>query len=158
LIIFIVVVSIGLTGVMIAFNQTVKFSSDPALEKQAQLIAEATLNEILQKDFQNDIADPTNTSTTLGCTPSTTPSCNSNSWTDRQNYNDVDDFIGFSKTGLMQLDGITPIVGFAAYTLTVGVVKTALSGIPSADSKLITVTITGNGHTATLTGYRTNYD
>ena len=66
LIIFIVVVSIGVAGVLIAFNTAVASSADPMLTKQALRLAESTLQEVLQKSYQNDALDATNTSATLG--------------------------------------------------------------------------------------------
>jgi MSHA pilin protein MshD len=128
------------------------------IRKQAILIAEATMNEIMQKSFQNDPADPANTSATLGCTPNTTPACTANSWSSRPNYNDVDDYNGFNQTGILQIDGSTAVNGLANYTLQINVAGAALGGIAAANAKQIVVTV-GNGGTesVSLTGFRTNY-
>ena len=157
-ILFIVVVSVGLAGVLSVYQTSVRSSADPMIRKQALLIAEATMNEIMQKSFQNDPADPTNTSATLGCTPNTAPACAANSWASRPNYNDVDDYKGFSQTGILQIDGSTAVSGLANYTLVVTVAGTALAGITAANAKRITVTVTNGGtESVTLTGFRTNY-
>ncbi|HET6720167.1 MAG TPA: type II secretion system protein, partial [Rhodocyclaceae bacterium] len=55
LIVFIVVVSVGLAGVLSVFNVAVRNSADPLITKQALAVADALLEEILLKDF----CDPT---------------------------------------------------------------------------------------------------
>jgi Tfp pilus assembly protein PilV len=51
LIVFIVIVSVGLAGVMSSLNMSVKHSADPLQPKQALAIAESLLEEILLKDY-----------------------------------------------------------------------------------------------------------
>lgn len=46
LIIFIVIVSVGIAGILFVLNATVQKSSDPLLQKQAQALAEGLLDEI----------------------------------------------------------------------------------------------------------------
>lgn len=159
LIIFIVVVSIGVAGVLIAFNTAVASSADPMLTKQALRLAESTLQEVLQKSYQNDALDAANTSATLGCTATTTPSCRANNPTDRPNYNDVDDFNGYSQTGVTTLDGAVTVTNLATYALSISVDKATatLGAIAAPDVKKITVTVTGRGQTLSLSGYRSNY-
>ena len=154
LIIFIVIVSVGVVGILSVLNLTVGKSADPMLRKQALAVAEAMMDEILAKSYQNDPADPNNSSSTLGCTPTTTPSCRVNTVADRPNYNDVDDFNGWNQTGVYQLDGtLAPILG--AYTVAVGVSTTTLNGVAA---KQVTVTVSGGTETISLVGYRTNYE
>ena len=50
LIAFIVIVSIGLTGILAVMNQTVRSSADPMARKQALSFAEAVLEEVMAKD------------------------------------------------------------------------------------------------------------
>ncbi len=154
LIVFIVIVSVGVVGILSVLNLTVGKSADPMLRKQVLAVAEAMMDEILAKSYQNDPADPNNSSTTLGCTPNTTtPSCRVNSTVDRPNYNDVDDFNNWSQTGVYQLDGtLAPILG--TYTVGVGVSTTTLNGVAA---KQVTVTVSGGTETISLVGYRTNY-
>lgn len=157
-ILFIVVVSGGLAGLLTVFNTGVTNSADPMVRKQALLIAEGSLNEVLQKSFQNDPADSNNSSSTLGCTPTTTPACTANSWSARPNYNDVDDFNGFAQTGIRQIDGSTAVNGLASYSVSISVTPSALGAISAANAKKITVTVSGGGQTVSLSGYRTNYE
>lgn len=163
LIMFIVIVSVGLAGVLASFNISVRGSADPMIRKQVLLIAEATMNEILLKSYQNDPGDAANTSATLGCTLSTTPvACGVNTPADRANYNDVDDYNGFNQTGIKQIDGVTAVSGLETYRLVVAVDKTtaSLGGLTAGASqvKKITVTVTGGSESAVLTAYRTNYE
>lgn len=156
LVLFIVVISVGLVGVLSVFDVTVKSSADPMLRKQALAIAESLLEEILAKTYQNDAADPTNTSTTLGCTPYTTSpllTCSQNSISQRANYNDVDDYNGFATTGIYQTDG-TAVTGLGAYSLSVAVTPVVLSGVTF---KQVTVSVTSVGASVTLSGYRAYY-
>ncbi|HOE41352.1 MAG TPA: prepilin-type N-terminal cleavage/methylation domain-containing protein, partial [Rhodoferax sp.] len=51
LIIFIVVVSAGLAGILSVMDVTVKSSGDPVVRKQVIAIAESLLEEILLKDY-----------------------------------------------------------------------------------------------------------
>lgn len=51
LVVFIVVVSVGLAGVLSVFNVVVKGSADPLVTKQALAVADSLLEEILLKDF-----------------------------------------------------------------------------------------------------------
>jgi MSHA pilin protein MshD len=156
LIVFIVIVSVAIVGVLSVLNLTAAKSADPMVRKQALAVAEAMLEEILTKDYQNDPADPTNTSATLGCTPATTPRCTPNTVAERQNYNDVDDYSTWSKTGVYQIDGtLTP--GLGNYTVTVGVAAATL-GTPAVAAKQITVTVAGGSESVSLVGYRTNYE
>jgi len=164
LIMFIVIISVGLTGTLLAFNTAIKNSADPMLTKQALRVAEGMMQEVLQKEYQNDATDASNSSSTLGCTPTTTPTCLANTPADRVNYNDVDDYNGFSQTGVTLLDGVTAVSGLSDYTVRVVIDKTATGatvgaltgGVPNQVKK-ITVSVTGGGQTIELTGYRTNY-
>lgn len=160
LIMFIVIVSVGLAGVLVAFNFAATKSADPLVQKQVLRVAEGTMQEILEKSYQNDPSDPNNASTTLGCTPFTTPQCLPNTPAQRANYNDVDDYNGFSQTGITQLDGVTPVSGLSGYTVTISVNKTtatlgSLTG--STQVKQITVVVSRGSVSVTLVGYRTNY-
>jgi MSHA pilin protein MshD len=153
LITFIVIVSVGLAGVLTVMNITTRSSADPLIRKQALAVAEAMMEEVLSKDFQNDPADPGNASATLGCTPTTAPRCALNTLTDRPNYNDVDDFNNWNRTGVFQVDG-TPAPVLGTYTVRVNVAAGALNGLAG---KWVTVTVAGGAETIALNGFRANF-
>lgn len=138
LVIFILVVSIGLTGILAALNLTVQKSSDPIVRKRLIVAAEAMLEEVLLKDFANP---------TGGYIPGS----------DRTQFDDVSDYDGWSQTGVTNILG-DAAPGLEAYSVAVAVAGTTdLTGIGSADAKKITVTVSVSGESFTLVGYRTNY-
>ncbi|OQW86357.1 MAG: hypothetical protein BWK72_17875 [Rhodoferax ferrireducens] len=135
LIIFIVVVSAGLAGILSVMNTTVASSADPMVRKQTVAIAEALLEEILLKDYVN-------------------PS-GGYSGTNRTQFDDVSDYDGYTSTGIVDMVG-TVIPGLSAYSITdVSVdISTDLTGVTA---KRISVTVTGPGGDISLSGYRANY-
>ena len=154
LIVFIVVVLVGLAGVLTVFDNTVRGSADPVVRKQALALAEAMLEEVLAKDYQNDAAGNNTATPALGCTPTTAPSCRLNIAADRANYNDVDDFNTWSQAGNVQAIGAPP-AALAGYTVTVAVgAPVAVSGVTL---KTVTVTATRGAETVTLQGWRGNF-
>ena len=137
LVIFILVVSIGLTGILAALNLTVQKSSDPIVRKRLIVAAEAMLEEVLLNNF----ADPPS-----GYTGG-----------DRTRFDDVSDYAGFSQIGVTNVLG-DAVPGLEAYSESVAVAGTTdLTGIGSADAKKVTVTVSNSGETFTLVCYRTNY-
>ncbi len=51
LIVFIVIVSVGLAGILVTYDTVVRHSADPLVRKQALAIAESLLLEIEQQPF-----------------------------------------------------------------------------------------------------------
>ena len=144
LIVFIVIVSIGLVGVLSVLNATTRASADPVVRKQALAVAEAMMEEVLSKDYQDPSGD---------CTPATAPSCKVNTVADRPNYNDVSDYNGWNQTGVYQIDGsLAPVLG--TYTVAVAVTALTVSGVPG---KQVAVTVGGGSETITLNGFRANF-
>lgn len=71
LIMFIVIVSVGLVGVLSSLNMSVLHSADPLQPKQALAIAEATLESILLKDYV-DVTAPAASTPVSGYTATVT--------------------------------------------------------------------------------------
>jgi MSHA pilin protein MshD len=131
--VFIFIVGIGVAGVVSVLNFSVQHSADPFPVKQALAVAEGLLDEILAKSY------------------STLPGTGS-----RNLYDDVDDYNGYSVTGVTAVDG-TPLTGLSNYKVDVAVAATTLNGSPA---KLVTVTVTypaSGGTPYRLSGYRTSY-
>lgn len=150
LIIFIVVVSAGLAGILSVMNTTVKSSADPMVRKQSMAIAESMLEEILLKDYCDP--DTVNTATTP-------PTCGVLTVEASRNlYDDVRDYAGYSTSaGMVAPDAAaTPLAGLAAYNLSppVTVTATTLHGVAALQ---VTVSVTSGQGTISLTGYRANY-
>jgi MSHA pilin protein MshD len=152
LIVFILIVSVAVVGILVVMSVTVKSSSDPVIRKQSLAMAEAILDEVLSREFTNPV----------GGYSETTPTTCAN----RALYDDVDDYRCFDGTtdskkihGDSTL-GSTSIAALAAYRATVTVDATAaavVGAIPVGQIKKITVTVTGGSESIQLSGYRTNY-
>lgn len=147
LIIFIVVVSVGMAGILSVMNTVVKSSADPMVRKQAMALAESILEEIMLKEY----CDP-NTATLA---PPAAPGCPvsriaADQEALRTDYDDVDDYNGRTQAVFLDLP-----ISLSSYSVAITVgVPTAMSGVAM---KQVTVAVTGGGNTVSLIGYRSNY-
>lgn len=159
LVMAIAVMGIALAGAVAIFATTARHSADPMIQQQAQLIAEAYLDEILIKRFYDPDTNTVCTGTTAGET--------------RQTYDNVCDYHNINgdagpagEAPRNQLG--TPITELSAYNVEVTVdngTGVSLNGITNTLGPtvtrvlLVTITVTGpNNTTLTLNGYRTNYE
>ena len=129
LIVFIVVIGIGVTGILSVMNITVKSSADPIVRKQALALADSIMEEILLKAYD----DPD------GVSGETT----------RDTFDDVYDYNGKSNAVFTDLPG-----DLSAYTIGIAVVSDTLGSVAA---KKVTVTVTNGTESIGLTGYRTSY-
>ncbi len=137
LVIAIVIVSIAVSAVLMVFSMNVGHSANPMIRYQAVAIAEAYLEEISLKAFDDPGGGDGEASRDL--------------------YDDVDDYHGLVNVGARnQFDAALP--GLGNYTVSVTVTQSAFSGIAASDNYLINVTVT---HAAninfTLSAYRPNF-
>jgi MSHA pilin protein MshD len=141
LIIFIVVVSIGMAGILGVMNTSVKSSADPMVRKQAFAIAESLLEEIVQKEY----AKPSG-STVVGY-----PTAGWN----RALFDCVQDYNGYTVSGVTDAAG-NPVTALAAYSVFPAV---AVSDFPinGQSVKKVVVSVTGPQGVVALTGYRGSY-
>ncbi|MFZ2268427.1 MAG: type II secretion system protein [Azonexus sp.] len=140
--VFIVVVSVGIAGLLAAFDVNVRNSADPMVRKQLVAVAESMLDEILSQPITGN-----------GVRPAATQASRAASL-----FDEVDDYAGFTSVGIYAIDGAAPIVGLGGYTLSVAVDATAtLPGVPAGALRRITVSVAGNGESFALSGYRSNY-
>lgn len=160
LIVFIVIVSVALVGVLLAVNHSTAHSADALVRKQALAVAEAILEETMLKPFTwcdpDDAQAATATAAVVGPTGCavTLEALNAEAGETRGTYDNVNDYNG--------LNTVDPIIGAAAgsapNSAAVTVTPTALNGIPSAAALLITVTVTAPGNeTVVLQGFRTRH-
>lgn len=132
----IVILSIAAAAMMSLFGGTVRSSANPMIQQQAVSVAEAYMEEIMLKAFN----DPD------GIGGET-----------RANFDDVLDYDGLNDVGARDQND-NPIASLAAYTVNISVANSALNGIAAADSYLINVNVTHSvTGTITLSGYRTRY-
>jgi MSHA pilin protein MshD len=141
LVIFIVVVSVGIAGILKVSTVVVASSTDPMVRKQAIAVAETMLEEILLKEY----AKPSG-STVLGF----------GAGGSRSAYDCVDDYANYTtSTGIVDATGAST-AGLAAFNFSpaISVTSTPLGG---QTVKWVVVSVTGPQGVITLSGYRGNY-
>lgn len=143
LIMFIMIVSTALAGILLVMNTTTGGSANPLLRKQAIAAAYSLLEEIELQDFTS----------VSGVTVAVTQANRASA------YHIVSDYNNFATSGIFQVtDAASASAVLANYNASVAVSGVVLNGIPAASSVQIDVTVTApNGETITATGYRTAY-
>ena len=175
LIVFIVIVSVSVAGVLLAINTATRSGTDPMIRKNAIAIAEGMLEEVSLMPFTFcDADDPQVTTATssavgaAGCTSAATvnaigPEAGETRYASATPFDHVDDYNGFSMNPIVDITN-TAIGTLTSYSATVSVAATALGSIAATDAQgqanalLITVTVSGpQNTTVVLQGYRTKY-
>lgn len=136
LIMYIVIVSVAMAGILQVLNANSTFSADPFVKKQARAAAESLLEEIeLQKFSPHD--------GTAG----------------RQNFNDIMDYNGYATSGVYPANGAAAVSGLEDYNVSVAVVGVAFGNITSASAVQITVTVNNLNASQVVEaiGYRVDY-
>ena len=142
IIVTIVVIAIGASALLSVFSSLARTSADPAIQQQATTIAEAYLEEILLRAFNDPQGGETG---------------NDEGESGRAEYDDVKDYRSLAAAPAADQFG-NPVPALADYTVTVTVTNSALGGLPAADSLRVDVNV---NHPAIgdilLSGYRTRY-
>lgn len=138
LVVAITIVSIAATTILGTIAAVSSRSADAMLQQQAGAIAQAYLDEILQRW----VVDPNGTPPNTG----------------RGSWDLVDEYNGLVDVGAKDQFG-NALTGLGAYTVNVGVVQsTALPGIAAAAARRVDVTVTREPNVyVVVSGYRTNY-
>lgn len=168
LIMFIVIVSVALAGILLVMNQVGARSADPMIRKQALAIAESLLEEVELMPFTFCDPDDANAGTALndaGCVG-----------TNQDNagaalgpvpvgevragallpFDNVADYAGLAMNPVTDITG----TAYPGYTAAVAIARVGVAfvGTAAADALQITVTVTGpGGEIIVLDGYRTRY-
>jgi len=157
LIVFIVIVSVALVGVLAVFNVAIKSSADPMIRKQALAIAEAVLEEVMLQPFTWCDPDDSAAATAQGYTCTTVQNtaagkAGESRGSATSSLDNVLDFNG--ETISTSITG-----GTASYSATVTVAPVLLNDIALASDAalLITVAVSSGLETVRLQGYRTRY-
>ena len=143
----IAVMGIALAAAVSVFFVTSRSSADPMIRQQAQLVAEAYLDEILIKRFYD---------------PDTNTVCTGTAEGSRSAYDNVCDYNGLNEAPRDQFG--TAIAALSAYNVQVTVANAGvtLNGVDNTGVVRvlrIDVTVTGPGSASvTLSAYRTNYE
>lgn len=136
LIVFIVILSVGITGILLPIATSIRNSADPLVARQMVLIADSLMDEIMAQEF-------TATSTCTGAS--------------RTDYNTVACYNGYSSNGIYTIDG-SPIAGLTGYSVTVTVNAATLANVAAGNAVRIAITVTQGSNSFTLEGYRLAYD
>jgi MSHA pilin protein MshD len=167
LIMFIVIVSLAIVGILSVMNVTTKASADPMLRKQALAIAESLLEEIQLQAFTYCSPDDTNATIAVSaaaCADAANSEDNlpssarvSNVLNIARVANNVADYNNLSLPVIYDVNGAdVKVTGFSAKVL-ITQVGTTLT-MTNTDVLKIDVTVTDPGaNTYTLTGYRFRY-
>ena len=141
LIMFIVIISIAVAGILLVMNKVTGHSADTLVRKQALAVAESLLDEIELQGVS-------------GVNPST-GTANAN----RTKFDNVFNYNGYSTTTGIQNMDTTPVSGLGSYnvtSVTVANVPATWGGIAitPGSAVVITVSVTGPGDPIDVTGYR----
>ncbi|HYB65898.1 MAG TPA: type II secretion system protein [Steroidobacteraceae bacterium] len=132
LVVSIVVLSIAVAGVVAALSAISVRSADELVSEQANAIASAYLNEVLQKPFGANDGQVA-----------------------RANLDVVDDYAGLSNAGVRDQTGAV-VPGLGQFTVAVSVTPAALGLVPAAEAREVDVTVTHpSGVSVVLSGFRT---
>lgn len=177
LIMFIVIVSVAIAGILLVLNVTVKSSADPMIRKNMLSIAEALLEEVEQMPFT--YCDPTDT---LASTAGSTAGCTANyveelgvlvssaeagqlRTSTTTPFNNVNDY--YVSGGMTLASPVSDITGTyaapAGYGATIRMVAEDLNDIVSTsagatmEALRIAVTVSHGSDSVTLEGYRARH-
>lgn len=165
LIVFIVIVSVGLAGILSVLNLTTRHSADPMIRKQMLAIAEGLLDEVAAQPFTwcdpDDPAAATATSAAACATPEAIGTeggeTRGGAVTPFDNVNDYNGLAGIT-TGITGIAGIVMPPGYSA---AIAVAQDALGPggavVPAAASLRMTVTVSFGNENLVVEGYRTRY-
>lgn len=160
-VIVIVLVGAMMAGMTALFMNNVGNSHRPYLRQKALAAANAFMDEILRKRW--------NEATPLGgsCVNTTSGACPAGPaviaiGTDgesRATYDDIDDYHGLTQSPPQDSSGID-MPGYAGYTVSVNVIQPGANWntIPAADVRLLTVSVTSSSNeTVSVSAYRVNF-
>jgi MSHA pilin protein MshD len=172
LIMFIVIVSVALAGILLVLNVTTKSSADPLIHKQSLAIAESLLEEVELMPLT--ICDPNDVNAASavsaascsagmdqnkgGAALTTHTPASETRYSTSDPFDNVADYGGFSMAAGLIMDITNTNIGLAGYKADIAVARNGLTGLPADAALLITVTVTGtDGVPVVLEGIRTRY-
>jgi MSHA pilin protein MshD len=164
LVMFIVIVSVGIAGILAVLNLTAQKSADPVAPKQALSIAQALLEEVQLAPFTYCDPDDANAASAASSANCAAPALREDAVPlgpevgDARPFDNVSDYNGFTMNGITDLATGTLVPGLEAYSAAIAVTPAALGSVAAGDAVLIRVTVTGPGNTQlALEAYRTRY-
>ena len=141
LIISIAIITVALFAILSVYQVSVNNSADPVTRRQAVLVAESVLEEVLGKPFVKPVGGFAGPFTSAN----------------RESFDTITDYNGLSIVGVKNIQGVA-VPGLENYNVTVLIENKAFGVIPIADSLWATVTVVGPNDTFVLKGYRAKYE
>lgn len=165
LIIFIVIVSVGVVGLMSVINPMLRFSADPMVTKQLSTIAESLLNEAMHQPYTWCDPDDPAATTAQAYGNCATPQNSLKAVPAGEIRGGIEPDKGFDNVadyGDLRIDDVPDAAGsnpMTGYHAEVAVAQAGtLFGLADNSAALsVTVTVSRNGETFALTGYRFRY-
>ncbi len=162
MVVFIVVISVCLVGVVSTLSLIGRNSGSPAIQRQSLALAESLMAEIELQPFTT--CDPLGPPLTVGGSCQISQGLGAESGESRYStttpFNNVGDYHNFTMSSaagtLKTLDGsiLGTLPGYSASVTVQG--NQALGALPGADVLLVTVAVTGPDNSViSLSGYRT---
>lgn len=166
-IVFIVIVSVGVIGLVSVMNPAIRASADPMLTKQLLAIAESLLNEVMHQPFTwcdpDDPAASTAQSYAACSFPQNTNTTVSSGGVETRFgvapdsvFDNVSDYGGKSWADIGDPSGTNAMTGYSA-SVAVARAGTALGLADDTAALSVTVTVTRGTESFSLTGYRFRY-
>ncbi len=163
-IMFIVIVSVGVIGLVSVLNPMIRRSADPMQTKQLMAIAESILGEVLHQSFS--WCDPEDTAATTaiayaGCvnpqsSSGPVPASETRSGGVGAVFDNVADYAGWSMSDVSDVAGGNVMTGYSA-AVAVAHAGTAFGLADNTAALSVTVTVTRGTDSYALTGYRFRY-
>ena len=171
LIMFIVIVSVALAGILLVMNVTTRSSADPVIHKQALAIAESLLEEVELMPFTYCDPDDANAASAVAATggcavaaneESTTigPEAGETRYSATTPFDNISDYHGFDSTADGGIKDITnnAVAALSGYSASISVSASNLPNVTAGDALLIAVMVTGpDGTPVVVDGVRTRY-
>lgn len=176
MVVFIVIVTTAIAGVIGALAYTTRHGVDPLVRKQAIAIAESLMQEIQQMPFTYCDPDDANAPTATDYSSCTNPQNASltgptpsgeSRYSATDPFDNVADYGGFAMpgggcSGICAIGNSTAIAGLTGYTASVALSQVGgsgvFSGLPANAVLQIVVTVTGPVETTIrLTGFKVRY-
>ncbi|MFZ3223379.1 MAG: prepilin-type N-terminal cleavage/methylation domain-containing protein [Rugosibacter sp.] len=162
LIVFIVIVSVGLAGILSVLNLTTRHSADPMIRKQMLAIAEGLMDEVAAQPVTWCDPDDPAAATAMNVAACATPEAigaeggetRGGAVTPFDNVNDYNGLAGIT-TGIT---GTAMPLGYsAAITVAQDALGPGVAVVPAAASLRMTVTVSFGNENLIVEGYRTRY-
>jgi len=160
MIVVIVVLGIGLTGVTMAINETVKQSPRPLVQTRAMELAQTYLDEILAKRFDERSGQGglPRCDSIDNAAQACSNSLGNEEGNNRQLFDDVDDFNGLNNSPPITASG-TSLTNYSSYRVQISVAYAGGDlGLSSRGAKRIIVSVTTPlGTVIPVSAYRVNF-